>query len=128
MLVRAAHFFALHALAFPGCRGFLVAAEDVLAELVADLAVVRGAALGLHHAVTDRLHRLARGLHLVLEFGQAGPVPGHRSLSIFKSRDGFAPARFERAEFLLQFALRPGDLVVLTADEIELENFEVAGD
>lgn len=92
LLVGAAHFLALHALAFPGCRGFLVATQDVLAELVANLAVMRGAALGLDHAVTDRLHRLASGLHVLFELGQAGPVPGHRSLALLQSQDSFLPA------------------------------------
>ena len=68
LLVGAAHLLALHALALAGRGDFLITAGNSLTQLLANLAIVRGPALRLHHAVAERLHGLAGGFHLLLEF------------------------------------------------------------
>ena len=118
LLVGASHFFALHALAFARRGDFLLAAGNGLAQLLANLAVVRRAALGLNHAVADGLHDLARRFDLLLEFAQTRAMAGDGRLAFLQRRGGFVPTRFEGAEFFVQIALRTGNLVVLAADKI----------
>ena len=128
LLVGAAHFLALHTLTLAGRGNFLVAAGDGLTQLLANLAIVCGAALRLHHAVADGLHGLAGGFHLMFQLAQAQAVAGDGGFAFLQSGRGFIPAGLERSELLVQVALQLGDLIVLAADEIEFENFEVVGE
>ena len=85
LLVGATHFLALHALALAGRGNFLITAGNGLTQLLANLAIVRGPALRLDHAVAERLHGLAGGFHLLLKLAQACAMAGNGSFAFFQS-------------------------------------------